>query len=286
MWKALRLVCGTALGVAMFGLLFAVREHPRDFRPNDWRPYVDRVAESPYGRLLADEETLRGADLRPLGAWSPDASIALLALHPAVTLSLAVRAALRLRALRALHAGGSARYDAPYRDAAQGAPADTGLAAATRTARVGMLTFAAAAALPCVTSMGEVITLRAAGVLVAATPTEVGWYQTVRRDGQGSRGSFEHHGVRARAVVGGRAVALEARCGFSLTQHLDAGVVGPPGVPFLVWPTFPSVHQIGEAPVVGRIAGWAHVAFLAALAYYAANAQVERRLAARAPIAA
>ena len=274
MWKALRFVCGAALFVSAFGLLFAWREHPRDFRPHEWRPYVDRVADNPILASLLDE---RSADLdrfRPFGAWSPEFSLLLLALHLTVTASLAGRTALRLRALRALQTGAAARDDAPYRRVAEGAPADPDFADRVRALRVALWTFGTAAVLPCFTSMGKVIVLRAAGEVVRAVPTEIGWYQDVRRDG---RGSLEQHAVRARAVVGGRSVALEARCGFGLTQRLDAGEVGPRGVPFVVWPAFPRVHQIGEAPVVGHFAGWAHLAFVAALAFYSADARVKRR---------
>lgn len=266
MWKALGLACGGAIAAAFLGFILALCEVPRAFRPGDWRPYAQ--SESPLRSARGDIDP-DADDLRPVDAWSPGFSLLLLALHLAATGTLAARAALDLRAFRALQRGRGARDDTPYRQA----PTDPAMADRGRSLARRALTLAAATVLPCFTSMGEVVALRAAGVTVDATPTEIGWFQDLRRDRSAAP---EQHAVRARAMVDGAPVTLESRCGFALTMRLDSGTVGPRGVPFVVWPAFPSVHQIGRAPVVGRIAGWAHFAFLAALGFAFTSARARR----------
>jgi hypothetical protein len=259
MWRVSRYLVGGILLVASGGALTALREHPRDFEPHAWRPYVDRRGEGSW----QDGSPVEAEQLRPFGAWSPESSLGLLLLHVGVTATLTLWALRRWRALRALQRRDGDVPEAPYRREAEQAPKDPRLTAAMGRARIEALSCAAAMLLPCVTSMREVIVLRLAGTVLRATPTAIGWYQAVRRNGDGGP---EHHGVRARAWVAGRAVTLEAFCSFALARRLDAGTVGPEGVPFVVWGAFPRVHQIGTVPVVGQVAGWVHLAFLAALA--------------------
>ena len=114
----------------------------------------------------------------------------------------------------------------------------------------------------------DVIVLSAAGVVAHASPTQIGWYHDVHRRSGDSMSSVEAHGVRARAVVEGRAVELEARCGFGLSLLLDEGSIAPEAVPFVVWAKLPAVHQLGERPRLTGLAGWGHLLFLAGLAAY------------------
>lgn len=275
MTKALRVVCVVAAVASLLGLGMAVSESPRDFRPGEWRRYERRTG--PFGDYYDD--IVADRDLRPFGAWLPETSLALLALHLGLTLALAARAGWRLRGLLAVRRGAGAPEASPYRRAPEGPPGDVAGEAAARAAKGELVAFALAAVLPCVTTMREVIVLRAAGTVVRATPTEVGWFQDVMRNSRGGQRSIEAHGVRARATVGGRDVALEARCGFGLTMSLDGGRLPPGSVPFVVWERLPSVHQIGAAPVVGHVGGWAHVALLAGMAAWWATSRDERRKA-------
>jgi hypothetical protein len=154
---------------------------------------------------------------------------------------------------------------------------DASFALAAKSARGEALAFGVAAALACVTSLREVIVLNAAGVVAHATPTQIGWYHDVRRRSGDGMSSVEAHGVRARAVVEGRAVELEARCGFGLSLLLDEGSVAPDAVPFVVWAKLPSVHQLGERPRLMGLAGWGHLLLLAGLAAWWTSARDQAR---------
>lgn len=267
--KSLRVALTLVALGAMLGVATAASESPRAFRASEWRPYARRA--DPFGALPDDRVEER--DLRPFGAWSPASSWVLLTLHLVVTLGLASRAGLSLYRLSSSRRRSSDRAASPYRRGPEGATEDAAHAAARRMARVEVLVFTLAAVAPCATTMREVIVLRAAGETVRATPVAIGWFDEIVRRPHGEGREVEAHGVRARATVAGRAVTLEASCGFGLAQRLDGGRVGDGAVPFVVWPRVPSVHQIGEAPVVGHVAGWVHVALLALAAAWASAAR-------------
>ena len=260
--KVLRVVSILVTVVALFGVLVNLRGE-RNFTAREWRPYVRRADLFGEPRTA----TVDVDRMHPIGAWSPNASLAIMALHLAVTVGLASRSALRLRAMRAtLHAPAQGPAHA-YRAAPAPTP-DASFAMAAKSARVEALAFGVAAALACATSLRDVIVLSAAGVVAHASPTQIGWYHDVHRRSGDSMSSVEAHGVRARAVVEGRAVELEARCGFGLSLLLDEGSIAPEAVPFVVWAKLPSVHQLGERPRLTGFAGWGHLLFLAGLAAY------------------
>ncbi len=266
--KLLRVASILVTVVALFGVLVNLRVE-RNFTAREWRPYVRRAGLFGEPRTA----TVDVDRMHPLGAWSPNASLAIMALHLVVSLGLASRSALRLRAMRATLRAPAEGPAHAYRAAPAPTP-DASFAMAARSARVEALAFGVAAALACATSLREVIVLNAAGVVAHATPTQIGWHHDV---GPGGSNSVEAHGVRARAVVEGRAVEFEARCGFGLSLLLDEGSVAPGAVPFVVWPKLPSVHQLGERPRLTGLAGWGHLLFLAGLAAWWTSARDQAR---------